>query len=314
MSRKAILILLAVGLAAVFLLAAAAPEAPARGAGHVVVAPEGRGPSAEVFYLSSGSWLGVSIADIDGGRAEELGLDGPRGAEIKGVVPGSPADEAGLEEGEVILVYDGTTVRGVSQLTRLVRETPPGRTVPIEVFDGGSTRSVQVKVAGRDAEDVRAIIRSIRIPDLEVGDIEIPDIDIPHVRALELRGRVRLGVQVENLTGQLGEYFGVEGGRGVLVRSVRKGSPGDRGGVRAGDVIVGVDEEEIRRTSDLRRALRERAGETITLTIVRDRRETELSVTLPEGRSGSKSRFHLREGGCRREEASAPAGEAAVAV
>ncbi len=79
------------------------------------------------FFSSGGAWLGVNIADIDGARAKELGLKEERGADVQTVVPGSPAAEAGIKEGDVILEYQGTKIEGVAQLTRLVRETPAGR-------------------------------------------------------------------------------------------------------------------------------------------------------------------------------------------
>src|SRR6185295_95733 len=91
-----------------------------------------------VIFRSGGSWLGVQIADVDMDRGKELGLKDVHGAEVQSVSEGSPAEEAGIKEGDVITEYQGTRIEGVAQLTRLVRETPAGRTARVEVFRNGS--------------------------------------------------------------------------------------------------------------------------------------------------------------------------------
>jgi C-terminal processing protease CtpA/Prc len=236
-----------------------------------------------LFFSSGGSWLGVSIADVTAERVKELGLKEEMGAEIKSVMPGSPAEEAGLEKEDVILEYQGERVAGAAQLTRLVKETPAGRTVTLDVSRGGSVRSVKVKVSEQESSDRKRIVKRIEIPSVEIPPIEIPEIDMPDIPMFEgIPSSFRLGVSVEDLTGQLGEYFGVKNGDGVLVRSVKKGTPADAGGLRAGDVIVKVDGERIADSSDLRSAMRARRGKTFPIGVMRDRRETSVTVTLPK--------------------------------
>ncbi len=268
--------------AALLFLVAAAPAPPTPPpTPPAQPAPAPLLPPRDVFFFSSGSsWLGVSIADITPERARELKLKEETGAEVRAVQPGSPAAEAGLKEEDVILEYQGSRVEGCAQLTRMVRETPPGRTVTLEVWRDGSSRSVKVKVA--EHEGPRGHRRMIERQRIEIPHIEIPEIDIPDFENLgSLPASVRLGASVENLTDQLGEYFGVKGGQGVLVRSVHKGSPGEEAGLRAGDVITRVDDERIADTSDLRSALRDRRGKEVTLSIVRDRREQRLTIAAP---------------------------------
>jgi serine protease Do len=280
--------LLIVGAAAATLAARPAPEPPTPPADTTTPRPA-RAPrpphERTLFFSSGGSWLGVSIADVTAERVKELGLKEETGAEIKGVLPGSPAEEAGLEKEDVILEYQGDRVAGAAQLTRLVRETPPGRTVTLGISRGGANRSVKVKVTEDHGgfEHKKYFTKRIEIPSVDMPPIEIPEIDIPEFPMLEgFSSSFRLGVSVEGLTGQLGEYFGVKDGDGVLVRSVKKGSPADAGGLRAGDVIVKVDGEKVADSSDLRSALRDRRGKTFPLGVVRDRRETSLTVTLPK--------------------------------
>jgi S1-C subfamily serine protease len=248
----------------------------------------------KVFLFSSGgSWLGVGLADVDSARSKELGMKEERGAEIQSVVPESPAAEAGLKLGDVILEYHGTRIEGVAQLTRLVRETPAGRTVTLEVWRDRAARAVQVKVGERDGESMEGLPgmlghhggpREFHIPPIDIPDIHIPEM------GFEGRGTSRLGATIETLTEQLGDFFGVKNGEGVLVRSVKKGSAGEAAGLRAGDVIVKVDKQGIGDASDLRLALRDRRGKDVALTIVRDKREQTLNVKLPKDDSTENER------------------------
>ena len=85
-----------------------------------------------------------------------------------------------------------------------------------------------------------------------------------------------LGVEMEDLEGQLAAYFGVE--RGVLVTHVREGSPAAEAGLRAGDVIVGIDGRATRRAGDIGRLLDDESGNAVSIEIVRDRTKTSLQI------------------------------------
>jgi serine protease Do len=278
----------------------APPPPPAPGEAPPTPRPAPRAPRDHMIFLSSGgSWLGVSIADITSGRAKELNMKEETGAEITSVMPGSPAEEAGLQKKDVILEYQGTRIEGAIQLTRMVRETPPGRTVTLKILRDGEARTVKVKVTEHDGEEHEGMFhRRIEIPPIEMPDIDLPD--IPFLGSVPSSSR--LGVSVENLGDQLGEYFGVKSGDGVLVRSVKKGSPAENAGLRAGDVIVKVDGERISDAADLRSALRGHHGKAFPISIVRDRREQNVTVTLPkpeeppgEGQEESRYRDLLKE-------------------
>jgi membrane-associated protease RseP (regulator of RpoE activity) len=93
---------------------------------------------------------------------------------------------------------------------------------------------------------------------------------------------------VENITPQLGDFFGVKGGNGVLVRSVEKGSRGEKAGFRAGDVVVKVNNQPVHDTSDFTHALRSSSGGAAAVTVMREKREQNLTLTLPKKKdSGS---------------------------
>jgi membrane-associated protease RseP (regulator of RpoE activity) len=275
-----------------------------------------------VIFRSGGSWLGVQIADIDADRAREIGLKEEMGAEIQSVSEDSPAEKAGLKKGDVILEYQGTRIEGVAQLTRLVRETPAGRNASLRVWSNGSTRSVQVQVAERDRERYRHWEHAPHpswAPEApeppEPPLIDLEGFDIPDVQVLVgPHGGPRLGAVVDTVGKQLAEYFGVKQGGGVLVKSVNKEGPGAKAGLRAGDIIVRVDDAQVEDEGDLRMALRERRGKEFKMTVVRDRREQSLTIPAPpEDRRASPSAMPPRDRERIRREVQRAMKEAAVA-
>jgi serine protease Do len=254
-----------------------------------------------VIFRSGGSWLGVQIADVDMDRGKELGLKDVHGAEVQSVAPGSPAEEAGIKEGDVITEYQGTRIEGVAQLTRLVRETPSGRTAHVEVYRNGSSKDLTVQMKAREHDgDDEDLPGHMQIWTDDDGDgkmtwfrtptpPEPPDVNLEELEGLQDKltmlgvpgGRPRLGVTVDSVGKQLAEYFGVKQGSGVLVTSVGKGSAAESAGIKAGDVIVKVDDESVSDAGDLHMAMRHRRDKALTLTVVRDRRETTVKVPAP---------------------------------
>ena len=110
----------------------------------------------------------------------------------------------------------------------------------------------------------------------------MPDIDIPSINMVMVTSSARSGLTLENITPQLGEFFGVKNGNGVLVRSVEKGSRAEKAGFRAGDVIVKVNDEAVHDTSDFMHAVRSGEGKSVSVGVVRDKKEQNLNLTLPE--------------------------------
>src|ERR1700686_497612 len=109
--------------------------------------PTGYGVRAGV--LAGGSYLGVSLAEIDSTRAKELKLRETAGVEITRVEEGSPAEKAGLKPNDVVLEYNGQRVEGMEQFGRLVRETPAGREVKLVISRNGAAQTIMATVAAR---------------------------------------------------------------------------------------------------------------------------------------------------------------------
>jgi len=243
------------------------------------------------YYYSAGrSYLGVDIQDITSKeRADALKLKEERGVEITMVDADAPAGKAGLREHDVILEFNGTAVESEEQLRRLIRETPPGRTITIGISRDGAPMKVNVqladhsKVVAESWPHVEVLPPLPRIPDSRNG------MDIPYTFQIQTYSSV-FGAQTENLTRQLGEYFGVKGGDGILIRSVEKGSAAEKAGLKAGDVIIRADNEKLNDRSDLARILRNhRNGGKLNLVVMRDKKEQPIVVTLPDRGSRDSS-------------------------
>lgn len=265
------------------------PEAPKPKA-VPKVAPAPKAPYAMAWTSSSpGSYLGIDISDVTADRVGPLKLKEERGVEITMVDRDAPAGKAGLKAHDVILEFNGTRVEGEQQLRRMLREIPAGRKVTLGISRDGQPMQVEATLAARETVVGRRP-RAFKMVTPEVVMPDMPDIQIPQFEVMVRSYSRRTGMMVDNLTPQLGEFFGVKSGQGVLVRSVEKGSAAEAAGLKAGDVITKVDNEEIDDRNDWNRVMRKKGGK-ISLGIVRDKREQTLTVTLPEVRSNEESRF-----------------------
>jgi len=232
------------------------------------------------------SYLGVDIADVSPERLGELKLKEEHGAEVTMVDQDAPAGKAGLHEHDVIVSLNGTAVESAAQLRRMIKETPAGRVVNLGISRDGQPMTIKVQLADRHksmAWQPKSGDFKFNMPEMPT----MPDFDVP-VSVVMVHSSLRSGLMVENITAQLGDFFGVKGGNGVLVRSVEKGSRGEKAGFRAGDVVVKVNNQPVHDTSDFTHALRSSSGGTAAVTVMREKREQNLTLTLPEKKdSGS---------------------------
>ena len=257
----------------------------------------------------SRSYLGVALRDVTSDDVGRFGLQQEQGALIESVSDESPAAEAGLVANDVIATWNGQPVEGVAALSRFVRETPAGRTVELGVVREGALREISVELGDRPSRmealayrlgpEIRARMEEAREHLGEAREhlreyrerlrecvIEVEEqagaegekrrIVIAH------GGRGRMGVRLQGLSEQLGDYFGIEDGRGALVASVRDGSPAATAGVSAGDVIVQVGASNIESTGDVARAVRSAEAGPLEVRLVRRGQERTLTVILPE--------------------------------
>jgi serine protease Do len=226
-----------------------------------------------------GSYLGVGVLDITADRARALNLKEVRGAEVTRVEDNGPAAKAGIKQGDVVLEYNGMPVESVEQFVRMVRETPPGRTVKLVVWRNGATQDLTATIGERDGTMVQTPYGTVRVPDFST----MPPMEIP--RFLWEWQSPTLGIEGEALgqERQFADYFGVRDG--VLVKEVMRNSPAEKAGLKAGDVITKVNGATVASSRDISAQLRgdRNSTVTVTLTIVRDKKEMPLTVTFFQG-------------------------------
>jgi serine protease Do len=237
------------------------------------------------------SYLGVDIQDINADRVAALKLKEEKGVEVTMVDQDAPAGKAGIKEHDVILSMNGTSVDSKSQLQRMIHETPPGRVISLGLSRDGQPMTIKVQLANRNSEFAhmgKAKDYQFEIPPIPPIP-NVPDFDIPNIGVVVVHSSVRSGLMVENLTPQLGEFFGVKNGNGVLVRSVEKGSRAEKAGLRAGDVITRIGDQPIHDSTDFTSAMHSRSkGGAIPVGVIRDRKEQTLTLTLPSHRESGE--------------------------
>lgn len=268
------------------MLAQAAPPAPPAPAVPAVPAPAPR-PARHAVMVRSGSgsgYLGVSVRDISHDEASSLKLPDDSGVEVTVVDQDSPAGKAGIKEHDVIRSFNGEKVESRAQLFRMLTETPGGHTISLDILRNGQPMNLKVQLADRHAFGQTWVM-----PRVEVPEIVIPPMNIDMGNMEMMMSTARGGVQVESLSPQLREFFGAPAEQGLLVRTVEKGTPADQAGLRAGDVIVKVQDRPIRSVGDYRMALRDASGKSVSISIVRDKREQSLTLKIPERRESSSA-------------------------
>lgn len=283
---------------------AAPPAPPASPAAAQAPEPPNVG-FATAFLDDGGNFLGVHVEEVTRDNAARYNLSGaPRGVGVKEVVKGSPAERAGLRAGDVIVRFDGEAVTSMRKLTRLIGESAPEHAARVTVVRNGSEQEVSATLAAR--ERVMPTIEGSLFPGFHSGDMKLfgehwkdhseewqhkgeelrkrlEDLHREHPDGVPLivgPGR-RIGVTTNPLGRQLADYFGVS--QGVLVSSVEAGSPAEKAGLKAGDIITEADGAKVEDARDLTGAISRKEEGEVTLTVVRDKKQRTVRVT-PERR------------------------------
>jgi serine protease Do len=236
------------------------------------------------------SWLGIEAREVTPENVKEFKLPAERGVVVGRVAEDSPASKAGLKNTDVITEVDGQRVEGAAQFRRMIREIPAGRAVQLTIWRDGHSQPLTTTL-GKAEENHRAMLNAepgafaFRLPEVvEIPDMpEMPTMDWGNGDMMVLPGsHPRLGIDAEDINGQLGSYFGAPDGEGVLVRSVNAGSVAEKAGLKAGDVITKFNGERIRSLGDLREKLAAKNdSKPAQLGVWRNKSEVTLTVDLP---------------------------------
>ena len=178
-------------------------------------------------------WLGVRIQTVTDELAEGLRLETAKGALVASVTEGGPAEAAGIQQGDVILTFDGREVPDMRKLPRMVAETAIGKAVDVEVWRKGKKMNVPVTLG-----------------ELDDAQVALAEPDKPKLGAA---GQVdELGLGLAKITPELREQFELDDKTdGVVITKVDEEGTGAEKGLRPGDVIVEVDQEEVTSPADV---------------------------------------------------------------
>jgi serine protease Do len=251
------------------------------------------------FLDEGGSWLGVETQEVTAEKAKVLKLSAERGVVVGKVLEDSPAAKAGLKDGDVVTEINGQRVEGTAQFRRMIREIPAGRSVQLTVWRDGRSQTINATL-GKMQENRKRLMNAMpqvfnfRTP-------EMPEVPMPDMPSFEwdngnlLMNRPRLGIDAEDISGQLGSYFGAPDGEGILVRDVNPGSAAEKAGVKAGDVITSLNGERIHGLAELRSKLSAAAeGKTAKLGILRNKSALMLDIEIPAAKNKSAHKVEMR--------------------
>ena len=194
-------------------------------------------------------WLGVGIQPVTADLAAKFGVSENEGVLVNEVFEKDPAARAGIKPGDIITKVDGKSVETPNMLSRLIATLPPGATAKIEIVRDGQRRIVQVPLSERQ--------------------------DLPIVASLPApsRSEVKLGLDVQELTGELANKFKLRESSGVLIAKVERGSVAEAEGLREGDLIKEVNRAEVATVNAFTSAVaKAKRGDTILLRVLRETR------------------------------------------
>jgi len=263
----------------------------------------GQPPTAFSMFFSHGGFMGVHTEDITKENLARYQMRDVRGVGITEVIKDSPAEKAGLRKDDVIVRFEGDNITSTRKLARLVSEVAPDHTVRLTIVRGGSEQEVNVTVGKHTGylntfrqlegmkgfeglKDLKELEKFKNFKNLPPG-AQVWKWDGqpgfgPEGFAFSFGGGRRIGVTTMPLTKQLGDYFGIADGKGVLVTGVTDDSPAARAGLKAGDVIISVDGEKVDGSGDVSRAINKKKEGDVTLTVVREKNQRTFTVTPKE--------------------------------
>jgi membrane-associated protease RseP (regulator of RpoE activity) len=247
-----------------------------------------------MMKTSSQGYLGVDLREIDSDRAIALKLKEQRGAEIVSVDHDAPAGKAGLRPHDVIVQINGQAVEGVEQLKRILRETPAGRTVQLTIIREGNQQNLSIQLADRTAVEQQAWQQRFTLPEPSTNLPRGENFAAGNGSNLPQSGHsiwffggsaFTLGAVVDPLGQQLANFFGVK--NGLLVKSVEKQSAAAKAGLKAGDVLLKFNQEDLVTRNDWERNLRASIGKQAQITILREKKQQTLTVQVEAKKHGA---------------------------
>jgi len=202
-------------------------------------------------------WLGVQIQQWEPGMAEKFGLKEERGALVGAVIPGEPAEKAGIQKGDVILEVEGHKIKDTKDLLNTVARLQPGQKVKVVVWRDGREKVFVVELGERPAE----------------GEVSL---ETPPGK------EDKIGLTVQDVTPEIADRLGLEKPEGVLISSVKPGSPAAKAGLQKGDVIHEIEHQPVKSVRDYRRILSKTGKDSVLMWIQRGKSRKYIVVRLKD--------------------------------
>ena len=252
---------------------------------------------------SESAWLGVYTQSVDRDMAEAFDLETSWGAVVNEVIDDSPADDAGLRDDDVIIEFNNQKITDSEDLVDAIQDANPGDRVRVVVVRDGDKEAFTVELGEKpsrfDRTEKRKILKAPRYyfsPDAEDAPDapkapkagKAPNVwyspDKHDVFTYRFEGnRGYIGVSLNDLNEQLGEYFGVSDGAGALITEVAEDSPAEKAGLKAGDIIVAIGSEEVEDYDDVIEIVGEQEpGDEIEVKVLRNSRKMSVEVSVGE--------------------------------
>jgi len=216
---------------------------------------------------NTSAWLGVTVEELGAMDRERFNIPPGEGVLVTDVTDDSPADMADLETGDVILSLGETSVRSPGHFRRMMRRMTSGDTVWLEAIHDGKGKRLRVSLGAqeRDQESPESLMQWPQL-------FWLTGYDRPH-----------LGIRPQDLNQDLASYFGVAPCGGVLIADVRQGGPADEAGLKPGDILTRMEDEEVGSSKEARNILRDyEPGDEIEVTIIRSGKTAKMKVKLKE--------------------------------
>lgn len=226
-------------------------------------------------------YLGVEVQDVTKKLKDKKNLSVNRGAYVQSVVEDSPAEEAGILKGDVIVKFGDLEIDDSDDLKKAVRKIKPKTQVKVDIYRKSEMKTLNVKIGkvkspksfafNFDDDNFRWFSKPYRPPKLS------KTFNFRIFSESEING-----LRVQSLTKQLGEYFGAPNGNGILVTEVEKGCDAEKAGFKAGDVITKVDNISIGDVDELQQEISDIEGKEIPFEVIRNGKSIELLMKMEE--------------------------------
>ncbi|MBW7888851.1 MAG: PDZ domain-containing protein, partial [Bacteroidetes bacterium] len=227
-------------------------------------------------------WIGISVQDVTPKLAREKNLSLKEGAYVTDVANESPAEFAGIKEGDIITEFSGKKIELSDDLADVVQSTKPGTQKSLVLFRNGEKKTLQVTVGKnkslRNFSYLKPFFR--RFPFAENFSLE--------------------GMKLFKLEKQLGNYFEAPNGKGLLITDVEKESNSAKAGLQAGDVIIRVNNEEIADFEDLQEIIEDvHEGDKISVEYLRKEKKQSTTVEISDTQFSENNRYDFPSGVCK---------------